>query len=702
MKKKKHLKLSIFLVLIGLTFSHGQIKLKDTIIEQKLDEVIITATRTYRQLSSLPLPAQIVSQTELKQANRIRLNNILNEQTGLITVQNFIGGEGIQMQGLDSEYTLVLIDGVPLVGRSAGTLDISRVALGNIKQIEIVKGASSSLYGSEALGGVINIITENPTKKGFKGELNYNYGTFNTHDTNLNLDFKKEKYSIGAFVNRNSSDGYNLINAVDVNTIDPYTNYTFNTKLNYDPNQNTNLYVSGRYFTQDQDYVPTEEEAGRIKVNEWNAHAKLHHTYSDKWSSYFEFYATRYKAEDYLNTVADNSFLSASDYNEILIRPEIRATYNPNETTSFIGGIGLDYETLERTDFNIDPIFNSPYIYLQYDVDPTDKLNLILGARFDKHSEYESQFSPKAAFRYELNDKLALKGSVGYGFKAPDFRQLYFDFSGFAGYTILGYNTVTTRIPEMIANGEIESENDIVVPLSVFEGSLRPENSVGFNIGFSYNPVSEVKVELNVFRNDIQDLIDTQLIANKNNGSGVYSYYNVNRAFTQGLEVNTSWKPTSELKISGGYQLLFAKDKAAQDLFNNGEAFASVPGSPSFQLDENDYFGLFNRSRHMANIKVYYSFDKLNLSTNLRGTYRSKYGLFDTNSNTYLDKYDDFVEAYSIWNWAVNKTFYKNFEVGFGIDNIFDFTDIPESEFDVVFIGNIPGRIIYTKLNIQF
>ena len=76
-------------------------------------------------------------------------------------MQNFIGGEGVQMQGLDSEYTLVLIDGVPLIGRSAGTLDLSRLSVGNIKQIEIVKGASSSLYGSEALGGVINIITDN-------------------------------------------------------------------------------------------------------------------------------------------------------------------------------------------------------------------------------------------------------------------------------------------------------------------------------------------------------------------------------------------------------------------------------------------------------------------------------------------------------------------------------------------------------------
>ena len=674
----------------------------DTLSVNELNEVLITATRTYRQLSSLPLPAQIITKKEIKETNRTRLNNILNEQTGLITVQNFIGGEGIQMQGLGSEYTLVLVDGVPLVGRSAGTLDISRLAVGNIKQIEIVKGASSSLYGSEALGGVINIITDNPKKNGFNGDINYNYGTFNTRDANLNLDYKKDKFSINTFINRNSSDGYDLINAVDVNTIDPYSNYTFNTKVNYDLNNNTKLYASGRYFLQDQDYIPTETEVGKIKVNEWNTHLKVNHKYSEKWSSYFEFYATRYMAEDYLNNVSDNTLFSASDYNELLVRPEVRATYNPNDKTAFIAGIGLDHETLVRTDFATNPEFNSPYAYFQYDGNPNEKVNIILGARFDKHNAYKSQFSPKGAIRYKLNDNLAIKGSVGYGFKAPDFRQLYFDLAGIAGYTILGYNSVSSRIPEMLANGEIEDESDILVPLSLFNDKLKPESSISYNLGVDYKPTSSLKLGLNLFRNDIQDLIDTQLIANKINGSGVYSYYNVNKAFTQGLEFNTTWRTSNNLRISGGYQLLFAKEKEAIELFKNGQAFASTPGSPSFQLNENDYFGLYNRSKHMANLKIFYNFSKHNLTTNLRANYRSKYGLFDTNSNGYLDTYDDFVGAYTLWNWAINKTFYNNYEIGFGIDNIFDFTDTPEYENDSVFIGNIPGRIIYAKLNFKF
>jgi outer membrane receptor for ferrienterochelin and colicins len=133
---------------------------------------------------------QLVSKKEIQSVNSLRLSDILNEQTGLITVPDFGGGEGIQLQGLDSQYTLILVDGVPLVGRSAGTLDISRITVGNIKQIEIVKGASSSLYGSEALGGVINIITENP-KQGFNGEINSRVGSFDTYDSSINLGCKQ-------------------------------------------------------------------------------------------------------------------------------------------------------------------------------------------------------------------------------------------------------------------------------------------------------------------------------------------------------------------------------------------------------------------------------------------------------------------------------------------------------------------------------
>ena len=103
------------------------------------------------------------------------------------------------MQGLDSEYTLVLIDNQPLVGRSAGSLDLDRISVGNIKQIEIVRGPSSSLYGNEALAGVINIISDEP-KKGLKWKTSSSYETHNTIDSNFSLSFMDEKFKSSIFL----------------------------------------------------------------------------------------------------------------------------------------------------------------------------------------------------------------------------------------------------------------------------------------------------------------------------------------------------------------------------------------------------------------------------------------------------------------------------------------------------------------------
>ncbi|MCF6279747.1 MAG: TonB-dependent receptor [Flavobacteriaceae bacterium] len=691
----RRITLILFICFFGGFLSYSQeiqAVVKDSTKVNQLDEVIISATRTVRQLSSLPLPAQIVSKREIKSINAIRLNDILNEQTGLTTVSDFGGGEGIQLQGLDSQYTLILVDGVPLVGRSAGTLDLSRITVGNIKQIEIVKGASSSLYGSEALGGVINIITNTP-KTGFKGKLNYRIGTFNTHDIGASLSYKKEKLGINTFINRYSSDGYDLIKTDNLNTVDSFSNYTITTKVNYQFSKDTDLFVSGRYYTQNQDYNASSTLKGESDIKEWNTHIKLRHKYNKKWSSYFEFYATRYKANEYLDNTDDTRF-SEDFFNQLLVRPEIRATYNPTDKSSFIGGIGFNHETLDRTDFIAKPEFNSPYIYAQYDGNPSEKLNIIIGARFDSHNEYKSQFSPKVAVCYEINDKISLKSSIGYGFKAPDFRQLYFDFTNATiGYTILGYNAVSSVIPALDVLGQISS---IIVPISEFNNELKPENSIGINIGADYEATSTLTFNINAFRNNINDLIDTRVIANKTNGQNVFSYYNVNKVYTEGLEVNAKLRLNNQLKISGGYQLLFTKDEGAERAFENGEVFARLtPSSPSFQLKKEDYFGLYNRSRHMANMKVFYIVSKWNLDTNIRGTYRSKYGLFDTNANNYLDKYDNFVSGYVIIDFAINKSFNKKYALGFGVDNLLDFTDSQN-------ISNIAGRILYGKLNIKF
>ncbi len=661
----------------------------DSLKTIEFGEVVITATRTERQLSSLPVPSQIITKAQIRQQNAVRLGELLNELTGVITVPDFGGGEGIQMQGLDSEYTLILIDGVPLVGREAGTLDINRITVGNIKQIEIIKGASSCLYGTEALGGVINIITEK-SQQGFSGNAQYRLGSFHSHDVHSSINYQRNKAGFQFFINRNSSQGYDLDKTDALKTVNPFYNYTLSSKFLYQFSAQTEALFSARYYTQNQENT-TLNNTGESRLNEWNLHAKVNHKWREKWASYLNFYATSYQAREFLN---DSNVLSVhSDFNQLLVLPEFQISYQP-DNHGFIAGIGGRYETIKRTDFVKNPTFEAHYFYAQYDGNPHAKVNVVSGIRYDNHTAYHSQFSPKLAIRYALINDLAVRFSVGYGFKAPDFRQLYFDFSNSSvGYTVLGYNAVPSRLPALQNEGSIRQ---MVVPLSEFNDRLSPESSISWNFGFQYEPNVVWSFEGNFFRNDIRNLIDIRVVANKTNGQNVFSYFNVNQVVTTGLELNLDWKITKNFKFKGGYQLLYAHDKAAIKGFEKGEIFARNPETQrSFQLDSQHYFGLFNRSRHLANAKVYLEIPTWNMHTNFRTTYRSKYGLFDSNGNAYLDDYDAFVKGYFVLDWAMNKKFGKRSELGLGIDNILNFRDIEN-------ISTIAGRIFYTKLQINF
>ncbi|WP_405415466.1 TonB-dependent receptor plug domain-containing protein [Maribacter sp. Asnod1-A12] len=696
------------ILLIGTQFvaAQSQIEnLKDSIVSQQLDEVIVTATRTERQLSSLPLPVTLVGKKQIIKSGTVRLNEILNEQTGIITVADESGFQGVQIQGIASDYILILIDGVPLVGRSAGNFDLSRLTVGNIKQIEVVKGPASSLYGSEALGGVINIITEKPQTEALSGNASYRIGSFTQQDINLDLKQAFKKFRYGFFVNRFSSNGYDLNEDVEGQTVNPFTNYTLNGRLYYDFNDKLSLFTSARYYDQNQDAgftLDSIQYEGNTKEREWNTHARLDHKWTPNLTVAYELYYTNYMATELLADPISTNVLSDSDFNQKLFRPEVRGSYtfaseNENNTGlqngTLTAGMGIQLDELDRTYFDETVNFTSQYLYAQYNFNPIEKLNIIAGARFDNHSEYNNQFSPKLALRYQLNNNLSIKGSVGYGFKAPDFRQLYFDFTNsVVGYTVLGYNVALDKLQELVEQEQILS---VLVTEDELDKPLEAESSIGYNLGFNLKH-GRGNTEVNFFRNDFKNLIDTRIIARKINGQNVFSYMNFDEIYTTGFEINSSYKITDELNISAGYQLLYAFDKQKkQDVADNQVFVRDTESGQSVALSQSDYFGLVNRSRHNANFKVYYDIPSASTNVNMRVLYRSKYAQYDTNGNDLIDNYDtSFIDGFVTLNAAISKTFYKNLTLQVGANNLLDYTDNN--------IPTMPGIQGYLKLNYQF
>lgn len=683
-------KITPFISLFFCSMAFSQMK-DSTAVDEILAEVVVTGTRTQRKLSTLPLPTTVITSETILKTGFTRLSEILNEQTGIILIPDESGFEGIQMQGLDAAYTMILIDGVPLVGRTSGVLDLSRIAVGNIDRIEIVKGASSALYGSEAMGGVINVITKKPKNDMLSGAVSYRYARFNTNDANVNLLWKKNRFSANVFANFNSSEGYDLDKTTPLKNIEKYYNTTIQPKLYYDFSEYLKLTLSNRFYKQKMDnaaIVASENYQGEAKENEWNSQLKLEHKWNSKFYAEYELYATNYKNDSFLND-ENNVLYDKAYYNQWLFRPEVRTTLSIGND-KLTSGIGLNYETLDRTYFENNVRFNSQYVFAQYDCNLTEKWNILAGFRYDNHSVYASQFSPKLAVNYKFNDYFSLKSSVGYGYKAPDFRQLYFDFTNpSVGYSVLGYNVAEERL------NQLENEGQILfrTPGISFENPLKAESAVNFNFGTFYKK-NKFRLEINAFYNSITNLIDTRAVAQKTNGQNVFSYFNISEIFTYGLEYNSTYNFTKDFAVSLGYQYLTAKDKSVTADFEEYQYIRNAQ-LQTVKINKSDYFGLFNRSKHTTNIKFLYTIPKIKTDVNLRVFYRSKYGMFDTNGNQILDKYDQFVADYFITNLSVSKYITNKLLLQAGANNLFDFTNPSQ-------IANLSGRQLFTRIQFNF
>ena len=684
-----------FLIFVSFSTFGQEVAKNDSSFNKNLDEVVVTATRSERQMGALPMPVSVVSKKQIKLMGSLRLNDVLAEQTGLFIVNNH--GNGVQVQGFNPDYTLILVDGEPLVGRTSGTLELSRLAVGNIKQIEIVKGPSSSLYGSEALAGVINIITESPNKT--SGSLSARYGSNQTSDLSTNLTFRKNKIGLSVFGNRFSSGGYDLNSDTYGQTVTPFYNYTIQPKLSVFFSEKSKLTISSRYFIESQtnDFnLGTNDKlnvvSGNGSVRDFSFNPSFSHKFSDKLKLTARFYTTRYQTKSLLKYEKNNEIYDETFFIQNFQRPEIQADIIFNEKNFLTTGIGIVAESVEATRYDELKKFNTKYVFAQYEYLPSNKLHFIVGSRYDAHNAYRNQISPKLSASYTISPKFTLRGSAGVGYKAPDFRQLYLNFTNaVAGYSVFGSQEIASNLAKLQAEKQI---TDLLIDINSF-GELRPESSFAYNFGGKYADNQGFKASVNFFRNDLQDLIETQAVARKTNGQNVFSYRNLNKVFTQGAEIEFGKQLTideNKVSLSAGYQYLEAKDKAILEKIKAGNIYRRDENLSTERVPKKDYGGLMGRSKHSANFKIFYENQKF-VSASLRGIYRGRYGFGDKNSNAILDADNEYVKGYLTWNFSATKT-YKKLDFQAGIDNILNYQDVQN-------IPNLAGRLWWLKTQIN-
>jgi outer membrane receptor for ferrienterochelin and colicins len=671
----------------------------DTTFDRQLEQVVVTATRSERKLSSVTVPTTIIPQQVIRQSGSLRLNDILGEQTGLFITQSF--GRGVQMQGLSPDYTLILLNGEPLIGRTGGVLDLSRVAVGNIKKIEIVKGPSSSLYGSEALGGVINIITDQAIGRKLTADLRY--GRFQTLDASVNGQIRQGKWTAGGFFNYNGSQGYSLKPNSLTKTVEPFWRLTAQGNMAYQANPNSRFSLDVRYAQEQIENAIAVQNLGTVVVSkgrETNRDINILPAYTqrfnDRLKTSFRGYVSAFQSRQDLE-VKDLVQGYDDQFRQSFYRVENQTDISLSKTleTNVGGGFIQEYVSSNRYDSLSTRRSNQVgYFFLQQEWRPLERFTMIAGVRYDANRNYASVWSPKLSAQYRLSEAWSITASVGRGFKAPDFRQLYLNFTNVAAgsYSVFGALVARSEMEVLQQAGQI----DQVLPAYSRLADLKPETSTGWNGGLQYRHGQQGLVKLNLFRNDISNLILTDIIAFKTNGGQIFSYLNISEALTQGAELETSWKFYKALEVSAGYQYLVTADKDVLRQIDEGLVFKRDEETGiSSRLSRRDYAGLPGRSKHMANLKLFYQGKEDRWFATARFLYRSGWGTTDLDGNGIINREDEFAPGFLQVNVSGGYTLMPGLRVMAGIDNLFNYTDEDN-------LPGLPGINPYISVSADF
>ncbi len=591
----------------------------------ELEPVVVTATKTPQRLEDTPVITNLITRAEIEATGAENIGEVLEHTVGII-IHRDGHGDGVQLQGLNSEYILILVDGEPQVGRIAGKLDMARLAVENVERIEIVKGATASLFGNAALGGVINIITRKATSP-FSVQVSQTLEQNTTLDSRGTVELQRDNLNALLTLSRNHRNPIDLDTSDLTTTIDGYANVTGSARTEYQLTPATNLIFSGQYFTQDQEGISEngpvafdrlgdiENLSGSVGV-EHELGDRTHGTPATLLTG--KLYATRYDDE---STVVnrDSAEISSRNLNiQDLLKGELQFDTTLWEKHQFTLGGEVVLENLQSqriTGGERGLLTNS--LFVQNVFRPISAFALVIGGRLDNHSEFGTHFSPKLSTLYRMTDNLRLRFSYGQGFRAPDFKNLYLDFTNVtSGYQVLG------------------------------NPNLRPESSHSWNLGLEYQIFDGLLGRVHAYRNDLHNLIEAERIGKSAAGGSKFEYQNISKAFTEGVDVEAVVGSIGGFTSTVGYAYLRGADKES--------------GLP-----------LLNRSTHSGTLKVAYLHANTGLQVDLRGRYASPWGFFDDGDKV-LES-EELAPSYWVWNLRASKTLLKIFKVSIGCNNIFDF-----------------------------
>ncbi len=609
--------------------------------------IVVTGSREEELREATVAQVALISRTELRDSGYENVSDILSEEPGVVTRASRSPGSraGTQIHGVDSRQSLILIDGFPVVGArgvKSGILNMNRQSTNRLDRVEIVKGASSALFGSDAIGGVINMITREPRER-FDANVTASTGTLGAVDLRADAGFVHDRWSGFFGAERHKRNPYDLTPQEFDTTGPGFRRYDYMAKLNRDFSENLKLSLLANAF--DNREVSVYAGSGGAQATTTNDSAQnygltLNAGLLSQTQMQARAYYGKYDESSAVDIYATSATVDATaNLNERLYRFDTSLSHVLGSRQLLQGG--LDWFSNEYRGFNRllgdnrGQAIRMADAWFQDRIQAHPRLSLTVGGRLTNHSSYGTRMVPRVGLLFRAAASFRVRASYGQGFRAPDLGQLYYRFLTPSGlYQIIG------------------------------NPNLSPESSTTTQLGFD-STLGRLRFSATYFRNGIKNLIQTELLGRPRTPEQLsriltqfsvdsafspalnrlfYLYRNIENVYTTGIEGKVQLRLTANLIVSTGYTYLDARDRATGQF-------------------------LSQRHKHHGNFRVWWSTDRLGgLRTNFRGTYLGKWPIVGRRSTLIAD-------SYQLWDWYLAKPWGSGFEIYGAVDNLFDSID---------------------------
>lgn len=420
----------------------------------EMEQVVVTGTRTPKLLANTPVLTKLITASDIAKADATNLRDLLQQVLPGVEFSYAMNQQvHMNFSGFGGQSMLILVDGERLAGETMDDVDFSRLCMDNVDHIEIVKGAASALYGSNAAGGVINIITKNGIRP-FALNLNARLGRHHEQRYGLSWQQGAGRWSNLLTVNRNRSDNYDVHNGDTpvtrvVATIYGDATWNFKEQLSYRPSEKLSLTGRAGYFYRQ--LVRTSETPERYRdfsgglrgIWKPDTHNSLDLSYA------FD----QYDKSDYQRITR----LDIRDYSNV--QNSLRLLYNHTFGSDDVLSLGADYMHDYLFNTNLEDRTrrqDSFDAFAQYDWNVSRQWEAVGALRYDYFSDGRiSRLTPKVSVRYQPVRNLNFRASYGMGFRAPTLKEKYYNFD-MAGIWIVEGNPALK--PEVSHNFNLSAD----------------------------------------------------------------------------------------------------------------------------------------------------------------------------------------------------------------------------------------------------